>query len=107
MACRPSRAHRYSSSSLNRGPPTGDTVHRHARGAPGVDLGRLRGPRHAADGPGGARADRAGDRGPVSPPRPAITIARMDFTGVGCIDYSCADEIVAKLLRDQIGRAHV
>ena len=28
-----------------------------------------------------------------------ITIARMDFTGVGCIDYSCADEIVAKLLR--------
>src|SRR5437879_9122164 len=30
-----------------------------------------------------------------------ITIARMDFTGVGCIDYSCADEIVAKLLRDR------
>ena len=28
-----------------------------------------------------------------------VTIARMDFTGVGCIDYSCADEIVAKLLR--------
>jgi len=26
-------------------------------------------------------------------------IARIDFTGVGCIDYSCADEIVAKLLR--------
>lgn len=25
-------------------------------------------------------------------------IARMDFTGVGCMDYSCADEIVAKLL---------
>ena len=23
------------------------------------------------------------------------------FTGVGCIDYSCADEIVAKLLRDR------
>jgi hypothetical protein len=29
-----------------------------------------------------------------------LTIARIDFTGVGCIDYSCADEIVAKLLRD-------
>jgi hypothetical protein len=28
-----------------------------------------------------------------------FTIARMDFRGVGCIDYSCADEIVAKLLR--------
>src|SRR2546426_6196711 len=28
-----------------------------------------------------------------------VTVARMDFTGVGCIDYSCADEIVAKLLR--------
>ncbi|MGH7606284.1 MAG: hypothetical protein ACREME_03010 [Gemmatimonadales bacterium] len=26
-------------------------------------------------------------------------IAVMDFTGVGCLDYSCADEIVAKLLR--------
>ena len=25
-------------------------------------------------------------------------VARMDFTGVRCIDYSCADEIVAKLL---------
>src|SRR5439155_152498 len=24
-----------------------------------------------------------------------------DFAGVGCIDYSCADEIVAKLLRDR------
>src|SRR2546428_13519325 len=30
-----------------------------------------------------------------------VTVARMDFTGVGCIDYSCADEIVAKLLRDR------
>ncbi len=30
-----------------------------------------------------------------------LAIARIDFTGVGCIDYSCADEIVAKLLRDQ------
>ena len=30
-----------------------------------------------------------------------VTIARIDFTGVGCIDYSCADEIVAKLLRDR------
>jgi hypothetical protein len=29
-------------------------------------------------------------------------IARIDFTGVGCIDYSCADEIVAKLLRGQL-----
>ena len=28
-------------------------------------------------------------------------VARMDFTGVRCIDYSCADEIVAKLLRDR------
>jgi hypothetical protein len=26
-------------------------------------------------------------------------IARMDFTGVGCLDYSCADEIIAKPLR--------
>jgi hypothetical protein len=31
--------------------------------------------------------------------RGGVTIARMDFTGVGCIDYSCADEIVAQLLR--------
>ena len=30
-----------------------------------------------------------------------LAIARIDFTGVGCIDYSCADEIVAKLLRDR------
>lgn len=29
-------------------------------------------------------------------------VTRMDFTGVRCIDYSCADEIVAKLLRDRI-----
>lgn len=29
----------------------------------------------------------------------AAVIARMDFSGVGCMDYSCADEIVAKLLR--------
>jgi hypothetical protein len=28
-----------------------------------------------------------------------LPVARIDFTGVGCIDYSCADEIVAKLLR--------
>ena len=28
-------------------------------------------------------------------------VARIDFTGVGCIDYSCADEIVAKLLRER------
>ena len=26
-------------------------------------------------------------------------VARMDFTGVRCLDYSCADEIVAKLLQ--------
>jgi hypothetical protein len=32
-----------------------------------------------------------------------VTIARIDFTGVGCIDYSCADEIVAKLLRGRLG----
>ena len=31
----------------------------------------------------------------------SVTVARIDFTGVGCIDYSCADEIVAKLLRDR------
>jgi hypothetical protein len=30
---------------------------------------------------------------------PDGAIARIDFTGVRCIDYSCADEIVAKLLR--------
>ena len=30
------------------------------------------------------------------------SIARIDFTGVGCIDYSCADEIVAKLLRERL-----
>ena len=29
-------------------------------------------------------------------------IAVMDFTGVGCLDYSCADEIVAKLVRDRV-----
>lgn len=28
-------------------------------------------------------------------------VAFIDFSGVGCIDYSCADEIVAKLLRDR------
>lgn len=30
-----------------------------------------------------------------------VAIARIDFSGVGCIDYSCADEIVAKLMRDR------
>lgn len=30
------------------------------------------------------------------------TIAIMDFSGVGCLDYSCADEIVAKLLREPV-----
>jgi hypothetical protein len=33
---------------------------------------------------------------------PAGTFAVMDFTGVGCLDYSCADEIVAKLVRDKV-----
>ncbi|HEV8305061.1 MAG TPA: hypothetical protein VGQ25_08885 [Gemmatimonadales bacterium] len=33
---------------------------------------------------------------------PPGTIAVMDFAGVGCLDYSCADEIVAKLLRDKV-----
>src|SRR5881296_1920986 len=42
-----------------------------------------------------AIAGRGGDTG-------EITIARMDFSGVGCIDYSCADEIVAKLLRERL-----
>ena len=32
--------------------------------------------------------------------RPPIAV--IDFTGVGCLDYSCADEIVAKLLRDRV-----
>jgi len=31
-----------------------------------------------------------------------VAVARMDFGGVGCIDYSCADEIVAKLLRHRV-----
>lgn len=29
-------------------------------------------------------------------------VAVMDFTRVGCLDYSCADEIVAKLLRARV-----
>ena len=29
-------------------------------------------------------------------------VAVMDFTGVGCLDYSCADEIVAKLVRERV-----
>ncbi|HEY3280055.1 MAG TPA: hypothetical protein VGJ83_06045 [Gemmatimonadales bacterium] len=33
---------------------------------------------------------------------PAGTVAVMDFTGVGCLDYSCADEIVAKLVREKV-----
>lgn len=33
----------------------------------------------------------------------ADAVALMDFTGVRCIDYSCADEIVAKLLRGREG----
>lgn len=31
-----------------------------------------------------------------------VVIARMDFAGVGLIDFSCADEIVAKLLRERV-----
>lgn len=31
-----------------------------------------------------------------------VTIARMDFSGVGLIDFSCADEIIAKLLRERV-----
>src|SRR5256885_3126187 len=30
-----------------------------------------------------------------------VAVARLDFTRVGCIDYSCADEIVAKLLQSR------
>jgi len=38
-----------------------------------------------------------------SPPRDTDgPIAVIDFTGVGCLDFSCADEIVAKLLRDHV-----
>ena len=33
----------------------------------------------------------------------AVAVARIDFTRVRCIDYSCADEIVAKLLRSRPG----
>ena len=33
---------------------------------------------------------------------PPAPIAVIDFTGVGCLDFSCADEIVAKLLRDHV-----
>ena len=32
----------------------------------------------------------------------SVVVARMDFAGVRCIDYSCADEIVAKLLLERI-----
>jgi hypothetical protein len=32
----------------------------------------------------------------------AATIAVMDFSRVGCLDYSCADEIVAKLVRERV-----
>lgn len=31
-----------------------------------------------------------------------VPVTRMDFGGVRCIDYSCADEIVAKLLRQRM-----
>jgi len=30
----------------------------------------------------------------------APAVARMDFSGVGCMDYSCADEIVARLVQE-------
>ena len=30
----------------------------------------------------------------------APAVARMDFSGVGCMDYSCADEIIARLVRE-------
>ena len=30
------------------------------------------------------------------------SVALLDFTGVGLIDFSCADEIVAKLSRDRV-----
>ena len=33
---------------------------------------------------------------------PPAPVAVIDFTGVGCLDFSCADEIVAKLLRDHV-----
>ena len=32
----------------------------------------------------------------------AMRVAVMDFSRVGCVDYSCADEVVAKLLRDRL-----
>ena len=39
---------------------------------------------------------------------PADETATLDFSHIGVMDFSCADEIVAKLLLDpQIGRAHV
>ncbi|OLB16753.1 MAG: hypothetical protein AUH12_06105 [Gemmatimonadetes bacterium 13_2_20CM_69_8] len=55
----------------------------------------------AIAGLGGAEG--AGAAGGAGGPDGAgeMTIARIDFAGVGCIDYSCADEIVAKLLRDR------
>lgn len=31
-----------------------------------------------------------------------VVCARMDFSGVRIIDFSCADEIVAKLLRERV-----
>jgi hypothetical protein len=38
--------------------------------------------------------------GPAREGEGALLVARMDFSGVGCMDYSCADEIVAKLLQE-------
>lgn len=31
-----------------------------------------------------------------------VACARMDLSGVGIIDFSCADEVVAKLVRDRV-----
>jgi hypothetical protein len=45
------------------------------------------------------RIERAITGGDGSKREGEVAVARMDFRGVGCIDYSCADEIVAKLLR--------
>jgi len=39
----------------------------------------------------------------VTRPTGRVVRARIDFTRVRCIDYSCADEIVAKLLRSRPG----
>ncbi len=45
------------------------------------------------------RAVRASIEGAL---RRDAAIARLDFSGVALIDFSCADEIVAKLLRERV-----